>query len=105
MVKRGAIYIHTFREYSIILRWRFQEDPNGVHRVFLVQGNGKVRGYFIVNIDERFGELPFRTLIISDYIIHENDPGIFGQGVRELLVEFGDVDIVLARASRRPDTK
>lgn len=94
-------YTHTDRNLRY-LKWRFQEDPKGVHKVFTIQKNGETLGYFIVNIDQTFGQYPFKTLIITDYIIKRNDPIIFQQGVRKLLNMFSDLDLMIARTFTTP---
>jgi L-amino acid N-acyltransferase YncA len=93
--------IHTDRTMEY-LRWRFLEDPSREHHLHTVIHDGEEAGYAVSSMSESFGKYPLRTVIISDYIIMDDDPDDFEASIRQLLENYDDVDVVMARAFATP---
>ena len=94
--------IHTPRTKDY-LEWRLINNPHGEAEFFSVWHNEILVGYFAVIIDDHFESYDLRTLVISDYLIQDNNPRLFGGAVSEIIEKHHDIDLVVSRPFASPE--
>jgi hypothetical protein len=95
-------FIHTPRTMDYI-EWRFMNYPRGKPTFYSLHDDKNLKGYLITIREKNFQSLPLDTLIISDYLIEENNPDLFGEAVSSIIRLNKDSDIVYSRPFSTPD--
>ncbi len=95
-------FIHTPRTMNYI-EWRFIRYPRGKPTFYSLHDDKKLVGYIVTFREKTFQSLPLDTLVISDYLVEENNPDLFGEAVSRIIKLNKDSDIVYSRPFSTPD--